>query len=147
MQPKQTRTVGFAYGLGSMTGDDGRGQLGMTAGGEVVAGKEFTLTAYVKNPAPGATVTLALLRGLELAAGSEKQSVDPVPAGSSSPYSPVTWKVKATKAGVYQDPYYRSIPEQAGAPARHAGGNTQPEVTKTEDESQKSKVSLSSGLL
>ena len=99
--PKQTRTVGFAYGLGSVTGDGGEGQLGMTAGGEVAAGKEFTLTAYVKNPAPGATLTLALPRGMERTEGGEKESVAPVPAGSSSPYSPVTWKVKATKGGVY----------------------------------------------
>ncbi len=100
--PKQTRRVGFAYGLGSITGDAGAGQLGLTDGGEVAAGKDFTLTAYVKNPEQGATVTLALLPGLELAQGSEKQSVDPVPAGSASPFSPVTWKVHAIKAGVYK---------------------------------------------
>jgi len=101
LQPKQTRTVGFAYGLGSVTGDGGEGQLGMTAGGEVAAGKEFTLTAYVKNPAPDATLALTLPRGMELTEGREKESVAPVPAGSSSPYSPVTWKVRATKGGVY----------------------------------------------
>jgi hypothetical protein len=98
--PKQTRTVGFAYGLGSVTGDKSGGQLGITAGGELVAGAEFTLTAYVKNPAPGTTATLTLPRGLQLAGGSDREPVAVVPAGASSPYSPVTWRVKAVSAGV-----------------------------------------------
>ena len=63
-------------------------------------GAEFTLTAYVKEPAPGTTITLGLPRGLRLAGGSEKESVPPVPAGASSPYSPVTWRVKADSDGV-----------------------------------------------
>jgi hypothetical protein len=100
--PKQTRTVGFAYGLGSVTGEKGGGQLGMTAGGELVAGKEFTLTAFVKNPAPGATVTLALPRNLKLTAGAEKEAVPAIPAGSSGAYSPVSWRVKASKGGVFR---------------------------------------------
>jgi hypothetical protein len=100
VQPKQTRTVGFAYGLGSVTGDKGEGQLGITAGGELVADKDFTLTAYVKNPAPGTTITLTLPRGLKRVSGGEKEPVPPVPAGSSSPYSPVTWRLQATSAGV-----------------------------------------------
>jgi hypothetical protein len=100
--PKQTRTVGFAYGLGSVTGDKSGGQLGMTAGGELVEEKEFTLTAYVKSPAPGTTITLTLKRGLKLVGGNEKESVPPIPAGASSAYSPVTWRVKASKSGVYQ---------------------------------------------
>ena len=58
---------------------------------------------------------LTLPRGLELAQGSEKQSVDPVPAGSSSPFSPVTWKVHAAKAGVYTI----QITLNSGATLRH----------------------------
>jgi hypothetical protein len=99
--PKGTRTVGFAYGLGSVSGEKG-GQLGITAGGQLVAGQEFTLTAYVKNPASGTTATLHLPRGLQLAGGSPTETVAPVPAGASSPFSPVTWRVKAVKDGVKQ---------------------------------------------
>jgi hypothetical protein len=99
--PKQTRMVGFAYGLGNVTGDKGEGQLGITSGGELVAGKDFTLTAYVKNPAPGTTITLALPKTIELTAGKETESVPPIPPGASSPYSLVTWKVKAVKGGVF----------------------------------------------
>ena len=98
--PKQTRTVGFAYGLGSITGEKGAGQLAMTAGGEVEAGKEFTLTAYVKNPAPGTTITLTLPRNLKLVGGSDKENVPPIPPGASSPFSPVSWRVKANKSGI-----------------------------------------------
>ncbi len=97
--PRKTRTVGFAYGLGSVTGDKGAGQLGVTAGGEMMAGKEFTLTAYVKNPAPGTTIALVLPRGLQLAGGKDKEEVPMVAPGSPSPYSPVTWRVKALKSG------------------------------------------------
>jgi hypothetical protein len=101
VKPKETRTVGFAYGLGSVTGDGGQGQLGLTAGGELVAEKDFTLTAYVKNPAPGTSATLVLPNGLEVAAGSaENQAVPPIPPGASSPYSPVTWRIQAKTAGV-----------------------------------------------
>lgn len=100
--PKQTRVVGFAYGLGSVSVDDGNGQLGMTAGGELAAGKEFTLTAFVKNPSAGMTVTLALPRGVDLVSGSVKELVPAIPAGSSSPFSPVTWRVKAARAGVHR---------------------------------------------
>ena len=98
--PKQTRTVGFAYGLGSVTGEKGDGQLALIAGGEVKAGKEFTLTAYVKNPAPGTTITLTLPRNLKLVAGAEKENVPPIPPGASSAFSPVSWRVKATKSAI-----------------------------------------------
>jgi hypothetical protein len=98
--PKQTRTVGFAYGLGSVTGEKGDGQLAMTAGGEVKEGKEFTLTAYVKNPAPGTTITLTLPSNLKLVGGSEKENVPPIPPGASSAFSPVSWRVKATKSAI-----------------------------------------------
>jgi len=98
VKPKEARTVGFAYGLGSMTGATGQGRLGITAGGELVANKEFTLTAYVKDPAAGETIALTLPRGLQLVGGKGKEAVPPSPPGS--PYSPVTWRIRATKGGV-----------------------------------------------
>jgi hypothetical protein len=99
IKPGETRRVGFAYGLGSVAGDESGGQLGMTAGGELVADKEFTLTAYVKDPVPGMTVTLTLPKSLKLAGGNLKE---PVPEKKSGSYSPVTWRVKATKSGVHR---------------------------------------------
>ena len=47
---KGVRLVGFAYGLGSLSGDKSAGKLGLIAGGEMIAQKEFTLTAYVRSP-------------------------------------------------------------------------------------------------
>jgi len=100
--PQKTRSVGFAYGLGTVTGVQG-GQLGLTAGGELVAEKEFTLTAYVKSPAPGTTITLTLPKSLQLVtAGTERQEVPTVPPGSPSQYSTVTWRLKALKSGLYK---------------------------------------------
>ena len=86
--PKQTRRVGFAYGLGSVTGDTGEGQLGLTSGGEVAAGKDFTLTAYVKNPAQGANGRADAAARPGIGARPEKQSVDPVPPDLPAPSAP-----------------------------------------------------------
>ena len=99
----KTRRVGFAYGLGSLSGQKGSGQLGLTHGGELVKDKEFTLTAYVKNPSPGTKATLTLPRksGLEPTDGKETVDVPAVPSGSASPFSPVTWRVKANRGGVF----------------------------------------------
>jgi hypothetical protein len=102
LAPKKTRILGFAYGLGSVSGDKGSGELGITAGGELVAEKPFTLTAYVKNPAPGTTITLKLPRGMKFASGQETEKVPAIPAGASSAFSPVTWRVQADKGGVYR---------------------------------------------
>ena len=102
IKPGQTRRVGFAYGLGSVTGDESGGQLGMTAGGELVADKEFTLTAYVKNPAPGMTVTLSLPKKLKLVGGNLKEPVPELKSGAAGSVSPVTWRVKATGSGVHR---------------------------------------------
>jgi hypothetical protein len=122
---KQTRTVGFAYGLGSVSGEKSGG-LGLTSGGELVAGKDFTLTAYVKNPAFGTTITLALPKGLQLAAGTEKQDVPPLPPGSVGAYSPVTWRVKALKAGLFKV----SVTLNSGATLQHKLVISNPEIFK-----------------
>jgi hypothetical protein len=124
--PKQTRTVGFAYGLGNVSGDRGEGQLGVTAGGELVANKEFTLTAYVKNPAPGTTITLTLPRHLALVGGERQQTVPPIPAGVSSPYSPVMWRVKASRSGMIPV----SVSLSSGARLRHRLAIREPGIFK-----------------
>jgi hypothetical protein len=99
--PKQTRTVGFSYGLGSISVDTKEGQLGLLAGGETAAGKEFTLTAYaVKSSTSDTEVTLSLPRGMKLVGGAETQKVPP--RDVASPYSPVFWRVTAKTPGIYQ---------------------------------------------
>jgi hypothetical protein len=102
LRPQQKRTVGFAYGLGTISVEKGKGQLGVIAGGEMMAGKEFSLSAYVKSPSAETTATLTLPRGLTLADGSDRKAVSPVPEGSGSPFSLVTWRIRALHGGVYR---------------------------------------------
>jgi hypothetical protein len=102
LQPGQSREVGFAYGLGSVAGGEGGGKLALTVGGSFVPGGEFTVTAYVSNPAPLQHVTLTLPEGFTLLAGTAEQAVPPLPPGAESRNSPVTWKVRAgPKEGKY----------------------------------------------
>jgi hypothetical protein len=101
LAPGATREVGFAYGLGSVSSAEGGGRLGLTVGGSLRPGDAFTVTAYVRDPAPGQTVTLRPGSGLELAEGTAAQTVPPLPAGAASRNSPVTWKVRAARPGRY----------------------------------------------
>ncbi len=101
VEPGKPRKVGFAYGLGSVSGGKGGGQLGLTAGGDLVKDKEFTLTAYIKNPTKGTTVKLTLPSGLALTHGKETEDVPELPSGAASPFSTVTWRVKASKGAVF----------------------------------------------
>jgi hypothetical protein len=102
LQPGEAREVGFAYGLGTVAGGEGGGKLALTVGGSFVPGGEFTVTAYVNNPAPRQAVTLTLPDGFELIEGQAEQVVPPLPPGAESRNSPVTWKVRAgPKEGKY----------------------------------------------
>jgi hypothetical protein len=101
LEPGQKREVGFAYGLGSVSSGEGGGKLAVTVGGSFTPGGEFTVTAYVQNPARGQTVTLEVPDGFAML-GDEKQAVPPLEPDASSRNSPVTWKVKAgPKTGTY----------------------------------------------
>jgi hypothetical protein len=102
LQPNEAREVGFAYGLGKVSGGEGGGKLALTVGGSFLPNGEFTVTAYVNNPARGQTVTLSLPEGFALTAGAATQAVPPVPPGAARHTSPVTWKVRApSKEGRY----------------------------------------------
>jgi hypothetical protein len=98
LKPGDSRKLGFAYGLGSVTGDSGKGTLGLTSGGELVAGKEFTLTAYVKDPVEKQEATLRLPPSLAFVGDKETK---PVPRPTSGSVSTVTWHVKAARSGVF----------------------------------------------
>jgi hypothetical protein len=100
--PGESREVGFAYGLGTVAGSEGGGKLALTVGGSFVPGGEFTVTAYVSNPAPRQAVTLTLPEGFELIEGKPEQPVPPLPPDAESRNSPVTWKVRAgPREGTY----------------------------------------------
>jgi hypothetical protein len=93
--PGGSRELGFAYGLGSLSSDEGGGELALTLGGDLTPGGRFTLTAYVKRPQQGQTLTLNMPGGFEILEGGQVQQVPPLPADGSSTNSPVTWKIKA----------------------------------------------------
>jgi hypothetical protein len=102
LPPEGVREAGFTYGLGNVSSGEAGGKLAVTLGGAFAPGGEFTVTAYVKNPIPGQTVTLALPPDFELLDGSARQSVPPLPSGAASRNSPVTWRVRAgPREGTY----------------------------------------------
>jgi hypothetical protein len=94
------RTVGFAYGLGSVSSTEPGGKLGLTLGGNFAPGEMFTATAYVQNPVKGQKLTLDLPAGLERVEGQETQTVAP-PGPNSNNTSIVTWKVKVLQTGTF----------------------------------------------
>ncbi len=96
-----SREVGFAYGPGTVFGDE-KGKLGLSLDGRFVPGGEFTLTAQVSNPGRGEKLTLELPAGFELLPGSPtEQEVPPVAAGAGRSISVVTWRVRAGPVGTH----------------------------------------------
>src|SRR5207302_4428398 len=65
LKPGERRHIGFAYGLGSVSGSQGEGKLAVTVGGDFLPHGEFTVTAYVSNPSRNQTVTLTLPKDFE----------------------------------------------------------------------------------
>ncbi|MFN4259959.1 MAG: hypothetical protein ACK4RK_11755 [Gemmataceae bacterium] len=96
LPPGETRLMGFTYGLGSVSADDG-GKLALTVGGSFVPGGEFTLTAYVHEPVAKQTVTLNVPEGFRLISGSATQAVPALAQNAASRNSPVTWRIQAPK--------------------------------------------------
>jgi hypothetical protein len=100
MAPGTKRAMAFTYGLGQITSTGSEGSLGLTVGSSSIRpDKEFTVTAYVKNPEPGQKVKINLPKtgGFSLAAGEEEQTVE-----KGTDYSQVSWKVKAGQPGSYR---------------------------------------------
>ena len=86
----KSREVAFAYGLGSVSASEGGGQLGLSVAGSFAPRGEFTLSAEIRNPVEGQTLTLTLPEGFDLVMGNATQSVP-----STGTVSAVTWKVRA----------------------------------------------------
>lgn len=92
------RDLGFTYGLGNFSAN-AAGDLGVILSGAFKAGTDVTVLALVKNSPAGQALTLRLTDGLERVGGAETL---PVPAASGvNRVSPVTWKVRAAKAGTF----------------------------------------------
>jgi RNA polymerase sigma factor (sigma-70 family) len=103
LAPGQRKVVGYTYGLGCVSGAAGelvadrRDQVGVTAGGAAEQDGIFTILAYVSNPLDEQTVTLRLPDGLLLL--DDQKEVQKVLANARFSYAPVSWRVKATRAG------------------------------------------------
>jgi hypothetical protein len=98
MKPGAVRRLAFTYGLGSV-GAEGGGQIALTTGGSTRPGREFTVTAYVKDPKDGQVVRLVLPDGFSFAAGHEAEKRIEGVAGN---LAQVSWRVRsAGKAGEY----------------------------------------------
>ncbi len=98
LPPGQSREMGYAYGLGSVTVADPGGTLAVTLGGNFDIGQSFTITAYANKPVPGQTLTLELPAGLERIKGDALQRVPPLTVGDSSI---VSWEAKVLETGVF----------------------------------------------
>jgi hypothetical protein len=98
---KETREVGFAYGLGKVSTSKGSSNFVLTGDAAAVEGHEFTVQAIVTRPTAGQTLTLTLRPGLKLAEGSAATQKVPAAAGARES-STVTWQVHADRAGVYR---------------------------------------------
>jgi hypothetical protein len=101
-EPGKTRVVGFTYGLGNADTHESGGHLLLTAGGQLVPNVDFTLLALAHNPIPDEALTLELPTGIETAEQQMTQKVPAVPPGASRQDSPVTWRLRASKAGKYE---------------------------------------------
>ncbi len=92
------RQLGFTYGLGNFSGND-LGDLGIILAGTFQAGADLTVLALVKPAQESQTLTLRLSEGLQRLDGAETQNIPP--PGQVSKVSPVTWKVRAPREGVF----------------------------------------------
>jgi hypothetical protein len=98
MAPGEVRRMAFTYGLGSVGAGGGNGTLALTTGGSTRPGREFTVTAYVKEPKDGQVVRLILPDGFSFASGHEAEKR--VEAGGNLAH--VSWRVRsASRAGQY----------------------------------------------
>jgi hypothetical protein len=95
MPPKTKRAMAFTYGLGKISVDpSGGGQLALTYAPKPSLGSEFTVTAWVKNPTGGQSVTLELPK--EMSFVSPNSDTQSVTVGKTE-LGQVSWKVKVSK--------------------------------------------------
>jgi hypothetical protein len=99
MNAGEVRKMAFTYGLntissaGGMGSGGGDGKIALTTGGSTRPGREFTVTAYVKEPQEGQTVRLILPEGFSFAKGHDAEKK--VEGGGD--LSQVSWRVRSGK--------------------------------------------------
>jgi hypothetical protein len=91
LQPGRSRSMGFSYGLGTLSSTATRNaRLSLTAGGPIRSGSSFWLVALVSNPSRGQNVKLTLPAGL-----TPRQPASPSQVvEGSGPYTQLSWLVE-----------------------------------------------------
>jgi hypothetical protein len=98
MNPGERRDLAFTYGLNALSSSQsGNADLSLTAGGSFRRGREFTVTATVKNPQPGQKITLQVPRGLALVTG---QDAEQQLAGGGE-YQQASWRLRSKAVGKF----------------------------------------------
>jgi predicted secreted protein len=90
------RAIGFSYGLGQLASSE---KLAVTLGGSFEPGRQFTVTAYVRNPTAGQKLRLELPEGLKRLSGAEVQDV---PRAGKEGTSLVTWHARVEHTGTFR---------------------------------------------
>lgn len=90
LKPGESFKAAYTYGLGTISAQEGGGELALTAGGNFTPGGEFTLTAYISGHSSSDQLTLALPPGFTLIDGKVE-----TPLRDSTSKQAITWKVKA----------------------------------------------------
>jgi hypothetical protein len=91
--------VGYAYGKGLASADEGEGRLSVALTGSFEPEKLFTIMAYVDEPRANQTLALELASGLELIEGKAIQPL--APPGPQSEMSLVLWKGRVRRLGAH----------------------------------------------
>jgi hypothetical protein len=96
--PGERREMAFSYGLNAISAAEGEGTLALSTGGTYQVGKEFTATAYVKNPRSGQVVRLEFPEAdITLAEGERAEQV--IEGGGA--LAQVSWRLSATHEGTH----------------------------------------------
>ena len=98
LQPKQKRTMVWAYGGGIASSPENEGRVNVAFKGPFEPNKAFTITAYVEDPTPGQSLALQLPAGLEC----EGREIQPVPLPGATGTSVVEWRAKLQRPGDYE---------------------------------------------
>jgi hypothetical protein len=95
--PGGKRQFAYAYGQGLAITPENEGHVNIVLGGSFEPGKEFTIAAYVSDPAPGQALMLELPAGMQRLEGAERQ---PVPF-SDEGQALVLWKARVLQTGEF----------------------------------------------
>lgn len=99
MNPGEVRHLGYTYGLSELSIGTGESPMALSAPALVLPNSEMLVTAYVWNVRKGSKIEIDLPAEFKLA--SNESAVKTIEETSSERVQ-VSWRVKTTKAGVFE---------------------------------------------